>query len=174
MRGTFPCGRRDRCRLLRRPVRKRRQRHFSAEPLVDPTADARPTSTPHRPAALNTRPKATAASTGGPATGSNGHRRYGQRCDSGFEVTGNPGAGSRAVRGSTETSCRLVDNVLTAYWDAGGPNASPRTIYAAGGVPCNQRATRCRGSLYILDCSPFDAGDWVTCRGGVNAVVHIY
>ena len=73
VRGTVPCGRRDRCRLVRRPVRKRRQRHFSAEPLVDPTADARPT--PHRTAALNTRPEATAASTGGPATGSNGHRR---------------------------------------------------------------------------------------------------
>lgn len=98
----------------------------------------------------------------------------GQRCDSGFEVPGNPGEGSRAVRGSVETSCRFVDNVLTAYWDAGGPSASPRTIYAAGGVPCNQRSTRCRGNLYVLDCSPFDAGDWVTCRGGVNAVVHIY
>lgn len=106
-----------------------------------------------------------------PVTGIDG---LGQRCDGGFEVTGNLDEAGRAVRGSVETSCRFVDNVLTAYWDAGGPNASPRTIYAAGGVPCNQRATRCRGPLYILDCSPFGAGDWVTCRGGVNAVVHIY
>ncbi|KUI21973.1 hypothetical protein AU195_06595 [Mycobacterium sp. IS-1496] len=98
----------------------------------------------------------------------------GQRCDDGFVVTGNPGAGSRAVRGSEETSCRFTDNVLIAYWDAGGPNASPRTIYARGGVPCNQRSARCSGELYVLECSPFGAGDWVTCRGGVNAVVHIY
>jgi serine/threonine-protein kinase len=99
----------------------------------------------------------------------------GQSCDRGFEVAGiSGGDGGRAVRGSTETSCRFVDNVLTAYWDAGGPNASPRTIYAAGGVPCNQRTARCRGSLYVLDCTPYGAGDWVTCRGGVNAVVHIY
>ncbi|MCV7056613.1 serine/threonine protein kinase [Mycolicibacterium gilvum] len=98
----------------------------------------------------------------------------GQRCDSGVQVLGSPGAGSRAVRGSTETSCRFVENVLTAYWDAGGPNASPRTISAAGGVPCNPRRARCAGDFYILECSPFDTGDWVTCRGGVNAVVHIY
>lgn len=99
----------------------------------------------------------------------------GQSCDLGFEVAGiSAGGGGRAVRGSTETSCRFVDNVLTAYWDAGGPNASPRTIYAAGGVPCNQRSSRCRGSLYVLDCTPYGSSDWVTCRGGVNAVVHIY
>lgn len=98
----------------------------------------------------------------------------GQRCDDGYEVLGDLDHASRAVRGSTETNCRFVDNVLSAYWDAGGPNASPRTLYAAGGVPCNQQSTRCRGNLYVLECSAFGVADWVTCRGGVNAVVHIY
>ena len=98
----------------------------------------------------------------------------GQRCDDGFEVLGNLDQASRAVRGSTETSCQFVDNVLSAYWDAGGPNASPRTLYAAGGVPCNQQSTRCKGNLFVLECSAFGVADWVTCRGGVNAVVHIY
>lgn len=128
--------------------------------------------TGQQPSPEASQPRPTGPLTPPPAvTGIDG---LGQRCDGGFEVSGNLGRGSRAVRGSTETSCRFVDNVLTSYWDAGGPNASPRTIYAAGGVPCNQRSSRCRGSLYVLECTPHGAGDWVTCRGGVNAVIHIY
>jgi serine/threonine protein kinase len=131
-------------------------------PLVTgqrPTIQDKPSAAPRTPVA----PPA--------VTGIDG---LGQRCDSGIRVLGTPGAGSHAVRGTTETSCRFVENVLTAYWDAGGPNASPRMISAAGGVPCNPRRARCSGDFYILECTPFDAGDWVTCRGGVNAVVHIY
>lgn len=137
-----------------------------------PTSERIPLPSGRRPTASNDgdtpRPRAT------PPAAITGVDGLGQRCDAGFEVSGNPGAGSRAVRGTAETSCRFVDNVLNAYWRAGGPSASPRTISAAGGVPCNPRTTRCSGSFYILDCSPFDEHSWVTCRGGVNAVVHIY
>ncbi|WP_237166421.1 serine/threonine-protein kinase [Mycolicibacterium hippocampi] len=124
-----------------------------------PSAPA-PNPSPRRPAA--------------PPPAVTGVDGLGQRCDGGFEVAGDLGDGGRAVRGSLETSCRFVDNVLSAYWDAGGPNASPSTIYAAGGVPCDPRSARCRGNLYVLECGPFGVSDWVTCRGGVNAVVHIY
>jgi serine/threonine-protein kinase len=137
-----------------------------------PTAERPPLPTGQRPSTPtpNTAPPRPAP----PPPAVTGVDGLGQHCDSGFEITVRQDQARRAVRGSPETSCRFVDNVLTAYWDAGGPNTSPRTIYAAGGVPCNQRSARCRGALYILDCSPFGASDWVTCRGGVNAVVHIY
>ncbi|WP_460359118.1 serine/threonine-protein kinase [Mycobacterium sp. ZZG] len=137
-----------------------------------PTAERLPRPTGQRPSAQTPNPEFPRPASPPPkVTGVDG---LGQRCDAGFEVSGSLDRASRAFRGSVETSCRFVDNVLTAYWNAGGPNASPRTIYAAGGVPCDQRSARCRGGLYVLDCSPFGAGDWVTCRGGVNAVVHIY
>lgn len=137
-----------------------------------PAADRPSLPTGARPSSpVPSRPSQRPAAPPPAVTGVDG---LGQRCDGGYSIQALSDAGSRAVRGSAPTSCRFVDNVLTAYWNAGGPDASPRTIFAVGGVPCNPRAARCNGQLYVLDCSPFGAGDWVTCRGGVDAVIHIY
>ncbi|MGK2882760.1 MAG: serine/threonine-protein kinase [Mycobacterium sp.] len=97
-----------------------------------------------------------------------------ESCDDGIQYAGATGPGSRGARGSTQTTCFFVRNVLSAYWEAGRPTSAPRTVYAVGSVSCQQTAGQCVGDKFVMQCATFGSEDWITCTGGSNARVYIY
>lgn len=99
-----------------------------------------------------------------------------QSCDEGFTLPNATGFGTRAGRGTPETSCLFANSVLTSYWAAYG-NASPlpRAVSAPGAVDCRTvPGALCDGSNFLMHCQR-DAGDsWITCIGGNNARVYLW
>ncbi|MEZ0383990.1 hypothetical protein [Mycobacterium sp. pW045] len=98
-----------------------------------------------------------------------------QTCDGGYQMNSRTGWGTRSGRGTLETSCRFAQQVLEAYWATYG-NVSPerRTVVAAGSVPCRSTSgAECSGSRFVVHCVAY-ASNWITCRGGNNAVVYLY
>jgi serine/threonine protein kinase, bacterial len=99
----------------------------------------------------------------------------GQSCAAGFHVKGREGFGTRAVRGSKETSCAFASKVLEAYWvQVGTPTKDPERITAAGTVPCSSTGGECSGDNFVMKCAAQNNEDWITCVGGKNARVYIY
>ncbi|MBD0020517.1 protein kinase [Gordonia pseudamarae] len=82
-------------------------------------------------------------------------------------VTGPPANSSRCdgsvgIEAGTPTSCEFAANVRSAYL-ASGPKGEARVVTASSPIT---------GSTYRMSCGPENG--IVVCRGGNNAVVHIY
>ena len=97
----------------------------------------------------------------------------GEDCAGGYQVTGQAGWASQGVRGSPAATCFFVGSVLKAYWNAADPSREPRSIVAAGAIPCAEGAA-CVGDDFFVTCSAEGSDPWITCRGGRGAVVVLY
>jgi serine/threonine protein kinase len=99
-----------------------------------------------------------------------------ETCDQGVSLTTATGQGSRAGRGTPETSCFFARSVLEAYWAKyGRPTREPRSVTARGAVDCpSTGSTNCDGNNFRMLCAGDGSGDWVTCTGGNNAKVYLY
>ena len=102
-----------------------------------------------------------------------GNDPTGENCEGGFQITGRDGWASHAVRGTPETTCVFVSNVLQAYWNEADPSAAPRTVVAAGAIPCAE-GVACVGNEFLVTCLGEGSDPWITCRGGRGAVVYLY
>lgn len=100
---------------------------------------------------------------------------YHQDCPDGFSLPNRTGFGTHAYRGSVETSCQFTSNVLRAYWDQFS-TATPQTrsVIAPGTVRCSTTGGRCSGDDFIMQCGVEAHNDYITCRGGRNAVVFLF
>ncbi|HET6737258.1 serine/threonine-protein kinase [Mycobacterium sp.] len=99
-----------------------------------------------------------------------------QSCDEGFSLPTATGFGTRAGRGTAETSCLFADSVLTSYWAAYG-NASPlpRAVSAPGAVDCQTvPGALCNGPNFLMHCQTHPGDSWITCIGGNNARVYLW
>ncbi|RDH80495.1 serine/threonine protein kinase [Mycolicibacterium moriokaense] len=99
-----------------------------------------------------------------------------QTCDQGFALPSRDGFGTRAGRGTPETSCFFTDSVLRAYWDQYG-NASPlpRSVSAPGAVDCaTVPGADCDGSDFLMKCQQYTGDNWITCTGGQSARVYLW
>jgi serine/threonine kinase PknH len=99
-----------------------------------------------------------------------------QSCDQGFALPGAGGFGTRAGRGTPETSCHFADSVLTSYWATYG-NASPlpRAVSAPGAVDCSTvPGALCNGSNFLMQCQQNAGEGWITCTGGNHARVYLW
>ncbi|MDX1885784.1 serine/threonine-protein kinase [Mycolicibacterium sp. 120270] len=99
-----------------------------------------------------------------------------QTCDEGFALPTREGFGTRAGRGTPETSCFFTDSVLRAYWDRYG-NASPlpRDVSAPGAVDCAVvRYAECDGADFLMHCQQYTGDNWITCTGGQSARVFLW
>ena len=97
----------------------------------------------------------------------------GENCEGGYQVDGQGGWATQGVRGSAAATCFFVGSVLKAYWNAADPSREPRTVVAAGAIPCSEGAA-CVGDDFLVTCSAEGADPWITCRGGRGAVVVLY
>jgi serine/threonine protein kinase, bacterial len=97
----------------------------------------------------------------------------GEDCEGGFQITGQAGWASQGVRGSPAATCSFVGSVLKAYWDAADPSREPRSVVAAGAIPCAE-GSACVGDKFFVTCSAEGSDPWITCRGGRDAVVVLY
>jgi serine/threonine-protein kinase len=99
-----------------------------------------------------------------------------ESCDQGFALPATTGFGTRAGRGTPETSCHFADSVLTSYWATYG-NASPlpRAVSAPGAVDCSTvPGALCNGSNFLMQCQQNAGQGWITCTGGSNARVYLW
>lgn len=99
-----------------------------------------------------------------------------QSCDDGFTVTTATGFGSRAGRGTPETSCLFTNSVLTSYWaEYGNASPLPRAVSAPGAVNCGTvPGALCDGSNFLMHCQQSPGDSWITCTGGKNARVYLW
>jgi serine/threonine-protein kinase len=99
-----------------------------------------------------------------------------QSCDQGFTATTVTGFGSRAGRGTPETSCLFTNSVLTSYWaEYGNASPLPRAVSAPGAVDCSKvPGALCDGSNFLMHCQQFPGDSWITCTGGKNARVYLW
>jgi serine/threonine-protein kinase len=134
------------------------------------------------PSASSAKPSTAASTTATTATGVGGRPRpatirgadpTGDSCEGGYQITGQAGWASQGVRASPEATCSFVSSVLKAYWDAADPSRDPRSVVAAGAIPCGAGAA-CIGNDFLVTCSAEGADPWITCRGGRGAVVVLY
>jgi hypothetical protein len=130
------------------------------------------------------RPPGPATSTAGPESGGplpplvTGPDQSGlhQSCDQGFTAAIATGFGSRAGRGTPETSCLFTNSVLTSYWaEYGNASPLPRAVSAPGAVDCGKvEGALCDGSNFLMHCQQFPGDSWITCTGGKNARVYLW
>lgn len=99
-----------------------------------------------------------------------------QTCDDGFAATTASGFGSRAGRGTPETSCLFTNSVLTSYWaEYGNASPLPRAVSAPGAVDCGRvPGALCDGSNFLMHCQQSSGENWITCTGGKNARVYLW
>jgi serine/threonine protein kinase len=98
-------------------------------------------------------------------------------CDNGFSLTKMTGFGTHSQRGSEGTSCFFARSVLISYWNRyGKANRDQRSISAPGAVDCRtvEGNAVCDGSNFVLQCAAEGSDNWITCRGGNDAVVYLY
>lgn len=99
-------------------------------------------------------------------------------CRDDFSLINRSGPGTRARRGSAETSCHFTRNVLQAYWNQhGDASREPRKITAPGAVDCRSVPTTehgCDGSNFIMMCAGHPGEAFIRCTGGRRAVVYLY
>lgn len=99
-----------------------------------------------------------------------------QSCDQGFSLPNATGFGTRAGRGTPETSCLFANSVLTTYWAEYG-DASPlaRAVSAPGAVDCKSvPGALCNGSNFLMHCQQQPGDSWITCIGGSSARVYLW
>ena len=99
-----------------------------------------------------------------------------QLCDQGFTLPNASGFGTRAGRGTAETTCLFAKSVLTSYWaQYGDASGIPRTVSAPGAVDCrNVAGALCNGSNFVVQCQQYPGDNWITCTGGNNARVYLW
>jgi serine/threonine-protein kinase len=99
-----------------------------------------------------------------------------ESCDQGFSMPTATGFGTRAGRGTPQTSCLFTKSVLTAYWAAyGDASPLPRAVSAPGTVDCTTvPGALCHGSNFLMHCQKDPDGSWITCTGGSNARVYLW
>jgi serine/threonine protein kinase len=104
-------------------------------------------------------------------------------CVNGEPLPNHPGGrvGPRYyAAGEGKTSCAFAFSVGQAYWDANPtPGPQQQRVIAAGTVSCttvqqSHPNVQCSGNNFVMYCW-IEAGDnWITCRGGNDAVVYIF
>lgn len=100
-----------------------------------------------------------------------------QTCDQGFSLPNASGWGSRAGRGTQETSCFFANSVLQSYWARfGSPSRDERVVSAPGAVSCfSVSGAQCDSNgNFIMTCAAYGSDPWITCTGGSNARVYLY
>lgn len=99
-----------------------------------------------------------------------------QSCDQGFSLPDVTGFGTRAGRGTPETSCFLAHSVLTTYWaEYGDASPLPRAVSAPGAVDCKTvPGALCNGSNFLMHCQQHPGDSWITCIGGNSARVYLW
>lgn len=100
-----------------------------------------------------------------------------ESCDDGFSLTNMTGFGIHAQRGSPETSCYFAKSVLVSYWNRyRNANRDARSVSAPGAVPCPTvgGSAGCDGNNFVMECAAYGSDNWITCRGGNDAVVYLY
>ncbi len=104
-------------------------------------------------------------------------------CVNGRPLPNHPG--SRAgpglsSSGADQTSCLFAFTVGQAYWAAySEPSSQPQKVIAHGSVGCetverNSPNIQCDGDDFIMYCEIVGGDDWITCRGGNDAIVYIF
>jgi serine/threonine protein kinase len=137
------------------------------------------TSVPSYEAAAPTRtmaPAPTPAAGGVPPGAITGLDVNKQSCN-GYQLDQYSGWATRAVRGSSKTSCEFTNNVLIAYWtEYSAPSKDVRTLYVRGSVNCSTvRGAECTpDERFVMTCRGTSSEDWITCTGGDRAVVYLY
>lgn len=140
-------------------------------PAQTPSYRPEPVPPPPPPAPAPARP-ATPPGVTGPDNSVN-H----QSCDDGYSLTNASGFGTHSKRGSRASSCYFAQSVLLAYWNQyGNASRESRTVSAPGAVPCSSvgRDVTCDGNNFVLYCAAYGFDNWITCRGGNDAVVYLY
>jgi serine/threonine protein kinase len=106
---------------------------------------------------------------------------YGVSCPDGYQLPNQTGWATRAGRGTDQTSCRFVDNVLHAYWNTySTPGRDSRQVLVGGTRPCPEiRAVapgnvQCSGNDFVMTCAVEGNDPWITCTGGNNARIYLY
>jgi serine/threonine-protein kinase len=99
-----------------------------------------------------------------------------QSCDQGFTLPTATGYGTRAGRGTPETSCLFANSVLTSYWaEYGNASPLPRAVSAPGAVDCKAvPGALCNGSNFLMRCQQYPGDGWITCIGGSSARVYLW
>jgi serine/threonine protein kinase len=103
-------------------------------------------------------------------------------CVNGTPLPNHPGsrAGTGLSSGEDKTSCVFAFTVGQAYWAAySTPSSQPQEVTAHGSVGCttirqSHSNVQCSGDDFVMYCSIEGADDWITCRGGNEAVVYIF
>lgn len=98
-------------------------------------------------------------------------------CDDGFSLTNMTGFGTRSQRGSGGTSCFFARSVLVSYWNRyHNAGRAPRSVSAPGAVDCRsvEGNAVCDGNNFVMQCAAEGSDNWITCRGGNDAVVYLY
>jgi serine/threonine protein kinase len=99
-------------------------------------------------------------------------------CDGGYQLPTATGFGTRAGRGTPQTSCIFANSVLNAYWHAyGNASLAMRPVSAQGAVSCTTIGVGCDPSNpgnFLMQCAGDGANPWIKCTGGNNAVVYLW
>ncbi|MEX3741932.1 hypothetical protein [Mycolicibacterium porcinum] len=101
-----------------------------------------------------------------------------ESCAGGYHLTNRSGWATKALRGTTRTSCKFTENILRAYWDNfSEPSKERRTMDVVGAVRCDSvPGASCApgGRLFEVTCAAPAENDWITCWGGKDAEVYLY
>ena len=102
-----------------------------------------------------------------------------QSCDMGYQLPTATGFGSRAGRGTPQTSCYFANTMLVSYWNQfGDASTAARTVSAPGVVNCNTVAgANCdpkNPADFLMECAGDGSNPWIKCAGGQNAVVYLW
>jgi serine/threonine protein kinase len=98
-------------------------------------------------------------------------------CDNGFSLTNMTGFGTHAQRGSDGTSCFFARSLLISYWNRyGNATREQRSVSSPGAVDCStvDGNVLCDGSNFVIQCVAEGSDNWITCRGGNDAIVYLY
>lgn len=143
---------------------------------------ASPTSVP--PTTASSEPAGTPNATPGPDTlppmvrGPDSSASQ-ESCDQGYSLPNSTGWGSRAGRGTPQTSCFFANSVLHSYWSQfGDASRDERIVSTPGSVPCyTVNGAQCdpgNDALFLITCAAYGSDKWITCAGGNNARVYLY
>jgi serine/threonine-protein kinase len=102
-----------------------------------------------------------------------------ERCDQGYSLPNSTRWGSRAGRGTPETSCYFANSVLHSYWSQfDDASRDERVVSTPGSIPCytvnDAQCDPSNDSLFLMTCAAYGSDTWITCTGGNNARVYLY
>jgi hypothetical protein len=101
--------------------------------------------------------------------------RYGATCGNGIALPAQQGWPTRGGRGTPETPCAFVFNVLKAYRDSYPlPGNAARTIAVESVVPCPETGSQCMGTGVAVSCDIAGDEAWITCTDGGASRVYLF